>query len=76
MRLSSGPDGRSFWGVVVPGSVWRPLAVASAIVSTVGVVFFLGTWPMNYTLAALGVNVAVLVAVLWLGWPPEATFGG
>jgi hypothetical protein len=66
----------SFWGVVVPGSVWRPLAVASAIVSTVGVVLFLGTWPMNYTLAALGVNVAVLVAVLWLGWPPEATFGG
>ena len=66
----------SFCGVVVPGSVWRPLAVASAIVSTVGVVLFLGTWPMNYTLAALGVNVAVLVAVLWLGWPPEATFGG
>ena len=29
----------------------------------VGVVLFLGTWPMNYTLAALGVNVAVLVAV-------------
>ncbi len=66
----------SFWGVVVPGSVWRPMAVASAIVSTVGVVFFLGTWPINYTLAALGVNVAVFVAVLWLRWPPEAMVGG
>jgi hypothetical protein len=31
---------------------------------------------MNYTLAALGVNVAVLVAVLWLRWPPEAMLGG
>jgi hypothetical protein len=66
----------SFWGVVIPGGVWRPLAVASAIVSTVGVVLFLGTWPMNYTLAALGVNVAVLVAVLWLRWPPEAMLAG
>ncbi len=65
----------SFWGVVVPGSVWQPLAVASAIVSTAGVVFFFGTWPMNYTLAALGVNAAVLVAVLLLHWSPEATFG-
>lgn len=65
----------SFWGVVVPGAVWRPLAVASAIVSTVGVLFFLGTWPMNYTVAALGVNVAVLVAVLWLHWPTEAMLG-
>ena len=66
----------SFWGVVVPHSVWRPLAVASAIVSTIGIVFFLGTWPVNYTLAALGVNVAVLVVVLWLRWPPEAMLGG
>jgi hypothetical protein len=66
----------SFWGVVVPGSVWRPLAVASAIVSIGGVVFFFGTWPMLYTLAALGVNVSVLVAVLWLHWPPATIVGG
>ena len=66
----------SFWGVVVPDSVWRPLAVASAIVSTIGVVFFFGNWPMNYTMAALGVNVAVLVAVLWLRWSPAAPLGG
>ena len=66
----------SFWGVVVPDNVWRPVAVASAIVSTIGVVFFFGTWPMNYTLAALGVNVAVLVAVLWLRWSPDAMSAG
>jgi hypothetical protein len=66
----------SFWGVVVPGSAWRHLAVASALVSFAGIVLFFGTWPMFNTLAALGVNVAVLVAVLWLHWPPQATFGG
>ncbi len=65
----------SFWGVVVPGDVWRPLAVASALVSIAGIVFFFGTWPMFNTLAALGVNVAVLVALLALRWPPEAMFG-
>ncbi len=64
----------SFWGVV-PASVWRPLAVASALVSIAGIAFFFGTWPMFNTLAALGVNVAVLVAVLWLHWPAQATFG-
>ena len=65
----------SFWGVVLPGSVWRSLAVASALVSIAGIACFFGTWPMFYTLAALGVNVAVLVAVLGLHWPPQATFG-
>lgn len=65
----------SFWGILVPGDMWRPLAVASAVVSGAGIAFFFGTWPMFNTLAALGVNVAVLVALLWLHWPPQATFG-
>ena len=65
----------SFWGTVVPGSVWQPLAVASALVSIAGVVLFFDTWPMFNALAALGVNVAVLVAALWLHWPPQATVG-
>ena len=65
----------SFWGIVIPGSVWRPLAVAAALVSATGIVTFFGTWPMFNMLAALGVDVAVLVALLWLHWPPQATFG-
>lgn len=65
----------SFWGVVVPGEVWRPLAVASALVSAAGIVLFFGTWPTFNTLAALGMNVVVLVAVLWLRWPTEAMLG-
>ena len=66
----------SFWGVIVPASVWRPLAVAAAVVSATGIVLFFGTWPMFNTLAALGVNAAVLVAVLWLRWSPPAMPGG
>jgi hypothetical protein len=65
----------SFWGIVVPGSVWRPLAVAAALISATGIVLFFGTWPMFNTLAALGMDVAVLVAVLWLSWPSEAMLG-
>ncbi len=64
----------SFWGILVPGDVWRPLGVGSAIVSIVGIAVFFGTWPLFNTLAALGLNVAVLVAVVWLHWPPETLF--
>ena len=65
----------SFWGIFVPADWWRPVGVVTAAVSLSGIVLFFGTWPMFNTLAALGVNVAVLVAVLWLRWPPQATFG-
>ena len=65
----------SFWGVVIPGGIWRPLAVASALVSIAGITCFFGTWPMFNTLAALAVNVAVLGAVLWLRWPSDALLG-
>jgi hypothetical protein len=65
----------SLFGVVFPSGLWRPLAVTSAFVSIVGIVLFFGTWPMFNTIAALGVNAAVLVAVLWLRWPSEAILG-
>jgi hypothetical protein len=65
----------SFWGILVPGEVWRQLAVASAVVSTIGIALFIGTWPTFNTLAALGVNIAVLVTQLWLYWPQSLMFG-
>ena len=64
----------SFWGILVPGEAWRPLAVASAIVSILGIGLFFGTWPAFNTVAALGVNITVLVSQLWLHWPPQAMF--
>jgi hypothetical protein len=65
----------SFWGLLIPGDLWRQLAVASSIVSATGIVLFLGTWPVFNATAALGVNIAVIVALLWLHWPPIELFG-
>jgi hypothetical protein len=65
----------SFWGVMVPGELWRQLGVGSAIISTVGILAFIGTWPLFNTLAALAVNAAVLITQLAMHWPPEAMFG-
>ena len=62
----------SFWGFGLPGEGWRPLAIGSAVVSLVGITLFFGTWPPFNTLAALAVNVAVLVSLLWLRWPAQA----
>jgi hypothetical protein len=36
---------------------------------------FFGTWPVFNTVAALGVNIAVLVTQLIMRWPPQAMFG-
>ena len=65
----------AFWGIVLPGDLWRPLAIGSAVVSLVGMTLFFGTWPPFNTVAALAVNVAVLISLLWLRWPAIADIG-
>jgi hypothetical protein len=65
----------SFWGVL-PIEWWQSVAVVSAAVSMAGIVLFFGNWPLFNTLAAQAVNVGVLVAVLWLRWPPESVWRG
>lgn len=65
----------SFWGILVPGELWRQLAMVSAIISTAGILLFLGNWPAFNTLAALAMNIAVLVTQLWTHWPPQEMFG-
>ena len=61
----------AFLGFVLTVSAGPALGVASAAISTVGIVVFFGTWPMFNTLAALAVNVAVVVAAV-AGGSPEA----
>jgi hypothetical protein len=65
----------AFSGVILPGTLWRQLSIGSAIISTMGIIVFFGTWPMFNTLAALAVNVAVLVTQLITHWPPIEMFG-
>lgn len=64
----------AFWGIGLPVDAWGPLGAGSALVSTAGIVLFAGTWPAFNTVAALGVNVGVIVAVL-IGWPPASVVG-
>lgn len=51
-------------GILVPAEALGPLALGSAVVSLTGIGLFAGTWPAFNTLAAIGVNLAVLTAVV------------
>jgi hypothetical protein len=64
-----------FLNVVVPAEWWRPAAVIGALVSLVGIGLFAGTWPSFNTMAAVAVNVGVLVAIFILGWAAEPARG-
>jgi hypothetical protein len=73
----------SFWGFLVTGDIWRPLAVAGSIVSTLGIVLFSGIWPgaPNRRLSTLDTGIAlvlngvILVLLVWLQWPPYPVYG-
>jgi hypothetical protein len=65
----------AFLGIVVPGEWWRPLAIIFALASLIGLVAFLGNWPVFNTIGAIGFNVVVLAALLWKHWPPIELFG-
>lgn len=72
----------SFSGILIPDTPWRQIAVGSAIASIVGIVLFAGTWPgsptelrsMLNTGVAMTMNVAGLLALLWLQWPAQEMF--
>lgn len=73
-----GAVGALMWTRLRPGTDTRGWMAARRGFSNcvdVGIVLFFGTWPMFNTLAATGMNVAVLVALLWLHWPPQSLFG-
>lgn len=73
----------SFWGFLEAGDIWRPLAVAGSIVSTLGIVLFSGIWPgapsrrlsTLDTVIALVLNGVILVLLVWLQWPPYSMYG-
>ncbi|HLC05428.1 MAG TPA: hypothetical protein VJK02_20520 [Anaerolineales bacterium] len=73
----------AFWGLFELGESWRQLAVASSVISTLGIALFSGIWPgapngrlSNVdTAIALVMNAAILFFLLWAEWPPQAMFG-
>ena len=54
----------------LPPGWWAPLAIVSAIASLAGVVLFPAAFPLLSTIGAAVIDVAVLVAVVWLNWDP------
>jgi hypothetical protein len=64
----------SFYGILLPTNWWRPLAVVFAVISLVGLLLFARSWPIFNIIGAVGLNIAVLVALLWLHWPPLEMF--
>jgi hypothetical protein len=56
--------GAGLAGVPGTAAVWREAAAGGAIVSLAGIGLFAGTWPVFNTLAAIIVDVAVLVVLL------------
>ena len=65
----------SFWGILLPGDLWRQLALIFAFISFTGITLFWGRWPMFNTLAAQAVNLAVILTQLWMHWPRVDMFG-
>ncbi len=64
----------SFYGILLPASWWRPLAVVFAVISLVGLILFGRRWPIFNFIGASAMNIVVLVALLWLHWPPLSMF--
>lgn len=64
-------------GWLVPHEWWRTLAVVSAVVSIVTIVLFWNAFVSFFPnkVGAIGVDIAVLVCLLWLNWPTEAAVG-
>lgn len=65
----------AFLGILIPGGMWRQIALVFTVVSLLGLILFFRTWPTFNTIGAFAMNIAVLVTQLWMHWPPEEMFG-
>lgn len=54
----------------LPEGLWAPLAIGSALMSLAGLLLFPIAFPTGSTIAALVVDLAVLVAILWYHLEP------
>jgi hypothetical protein len=62
---------------LVPSDLWQQLSVWASIISLVGLAIFPNAFPAIFPnlVGAVGLDIAVLVAVLWLKWPPGIVLG-
>ena len=58
---------------LIPYEWWRGLAIAGAIASLLGLALYWHAFFTNFNkVSAIGVDLIVLVAILWLQWPTDA----
>ncbi|MEJ2150447.1 MAG: hypothetical protein P8Z40_13340 [Chloroflexota bacterium] len=68
--------GLGLLGWLVPHPWWRAAAILSAITSSFGLVFYWHSLAMVFNkVGAIAVNLAILVSLVLLSWPPEAALG-
>ena len=69
--------GLGLLGWLVPQAWWQPLAFGGAALSLVGLFLFWNAFPTPFpnNVAIIAVNVAVLLSLLWLRWPPSIVSG-
>lgn len=64
--------GLGLLGWLIPRGWWQPLAIGSAIISLFGLIFFWNAFAFFFNkFGAVAVNIAVLICLLRLHWPPE-----
>jgi hypothetical protein len=70
--------GLGMFGWLVPGSMWMKLAAWSSILSIAGLVLFVNAFPTVFPnlVGAMAVNIAVLISLYWLHWPPDIVGNG
>jgi len=58
-----------FYGILIPQE-WRSLAIASAIVSLVGIALYWNAFQsLTNKIGAIAIDLIILVALLWAHWP-------
>jgi hypothetical protein len=62
-------------GLLLTQEWWRPVAVAGAVVSVIGIVAFWGGIAPSSAVAALVVDAIVIVGLLVVRWPSATTIG-
>jgi hypothetical protein len=63
--------GLGVFGILVPVAWWRVLAVGGAAVSLLALLLYLHP----YFVLSIGINAAILAALLWARWPAAGVAG-
>ncbi len=63
--------GLGLFGIVIPATWWRGLAIGGAAISLVALLLY----AHPYYLLGIALNVGILVALLWAKWPSMQAMG-